>query len=185
MRKGKYGIAYAVYAVAALVAAMLGWIEVTVIITLFAIALEQDEWTSRQTLAASATAFLAGIIKKCEYGFNRPMSWISSFAKGDFYKVDSIYRGVFEIISDLLLLTLFIFLVIAIFNVAKGKEAGIPIVSKFVNWAFGKVTASAPVASAPVASAQAATEPAKATKMCPKCNIPVEGNFCEKCGTKA
>lgn len=130
MKKGKLGVTYTFYAVLAFVFAMVG-LELAVLLTLGVVLLyEKDEWASRQVMQALflcvASTFVSGVFS----GFSYVSSW--NFVGGVF---NSITRGIGGIIN----LVIFVFLIIGLLNVMKGKEAGLPLVSNWAYKAYGYV----------------------------------------------
>lgn len=200
MRKGKFGIAYSFYAVAAVVLAMFGQIWLAGAITLFVIALDNDEWTVRQGMAAVALSLVGSIFSEIIYLLKLPMDWVADFVRAEsFYNAHNIYDSCLNITSDVVDILILIFFIIAAFRVAKSQEAGLPFGSKFANWAYGKVVPKA-VAPQPMQQPayqqpmmqQSVQQPvyqqpmmqAQANKFCPKCGSAVQGSFCQKCGTR-
>ena len=202
MKKGKYGIVYPFYAVIAIICAIFGQIIPCLAVTLFVIAAEKDEWTSRQCIQASFFAMIQLMVSTVLGGFVAPANWFSGIPLlGGF---TGIYRMIFDIIGDIASVVLLVFLILAIVNVVKEKDANLPFAKKFANWAYGIVTPKPqpqpmqyqqPMQPQPMQqpmqqpvqqSVQQNAAPAQGTVFCPNCGTPaVSGNaFCEKCGTK-
>lgn len=182
MEKGKFGVRLAFYAVAAFVFAMLGWYLGLVLLAGVVIVGEQNEWAARQVIEAFVLLVAAEIVNSV-FGLFSIITYIPI--------IGSIWIKVIAIFSDLVDIAVYVFSIIAIVKVAKGKEAGIPLADKFANWAYGKV-APKPVAYAtpvqPAAPAQpvAPAQPAAEAAVCANCGTPLNGGaFCAKCGTPA
>ena len=95
-----------------------------------------------------------------------------------------------SVINWLVNIAVYVFALIGILNVSKGKEAGIPVFSSFANWAYGKIVVKAqPVYQQPVYQQPVAPQaPAQAANadVCANCGAPLNGGaFCTKCGTPA
>lgn len=215
MRKGKFGVVLALYAVAAYMLAAFNESLIALLgITLFVIAVEKDEWASKQCLQALGICSLRWMISKAVYFVKLPFSWIDSYVEYDsgYHKFFNIYSNIFGYVTEILFIIIFILLISAVLKAAKQQDAKLPIVSAFADWAFGVVAPKAPTPAAPVQNAaptpaapvqnvaptpaapvqNAAPTPAAPVsnvapaqpKVCPKCGAPVEGKFCGKCGTQ-
>lgn len=176
MKKGNYGISFAFYATVAMIMAMLGWTTALMLLTGFVIVAEKDEWTIKQCLQAVVVVLFKDIISIAISYLEKPFTWLgyvieySEDTEG-FFKFVTGYDKFWSFAQDVLFIVVLVFIIIAIFKVAKGKDAKIPVVDLFVNWAYGVVLAKIPVAAA-------------TGKKCPKCGEPVSGKFCDKCGSQ-
>lgn len=211
MEKGKLGIRLSVYAVLAFVLAAFGlYLGIIGLLAVVLIA-EKDEWAGRQVLQALMLCLLPSMIGAVfdVLGF---MNW---FGWGNYgsavYTISSIWSRFNSVINWLVNIAVYVFALIGILNVSKGKEAGIPVFSGFADWAYGRVVAKAqpvyqqpvyqqpvyqqPVYQQPVApqtpvqaAAPAPQAPAQAANadVCANCGAPLNGGaFCTKCGTPA
>lgn len=199
MKKGKFGIVLPLYAVVAMLLAIFGQTIGLIELTFFVIAVEKDEWVSKQCLQALAAVGLTYIVSTIVTLIEKPFDWLllvvtangfSRFANG-YDKFFNFGYSVIEVVITILL-------IVAVFNVAKGKDAKIPIASKFADWAYGIVApkpAPAPVQATPVQNVapvqnavpvQNATpaQDAPVAKFCPNCGKEIHGAFCNHCGTK-
>lgn len=189
MEKGKFGIRLAFYAVAAFVLAIIGNFTALLLVAGVAILVEKDEWASRQTIQALclyAFPYLVSVVFHV-LGFVDWLSWSSNSLIYAVYRGWSRFESVVDYAADIVV---YVFAIIAIVKVAKGKEAGIPLADKFANWVYGKVAAK-PVyvqqpVQQPVQPAQPVQQTAPAADVCKNCGAPLNGAaFCTKCGTPA
>lgn len=188
MEKGKFGVRLAFYAVAAFVFAMLGWYLALVLLAGVVIVGEQNEWAGRQVIEAFVLLLAAEIINSV-LGLFSIVGYIPI--------IGSIWYKVIGVFGDLLRIAVYVFSIIAIVKVAKGKEAGVPLADKFADWVYGKVVPKPVAPAAPVAPAQPATPaqpvapaqpatPVAPAAVCTNCGTPLNGGaFCAKCGTPA
>ena len=153
---------------------------------------EKDEWATRQTLQALLLCLVPNIIGI----FFRAFDFIGWFSWSRLYIISTVWSRITSVINWGVDIFVYVFAFLAILNVSKGKEAGIPLISNFANWAYGKVVVKPqPVYQQPVAPAQqAAAQPvspvqqtaAPAADVCANCGAPLNGGaFCTKCGTPA
>lgn len=202
MEKGKYGIRLSFYAVVAFLLVILGGgILSLMLLAGVVIFVEKSEWASRQVIEAICLNVASGLV----------FAFLNLF--DFFYRIPfigtawSIFMSAIIGIVDVVF---FVFAIIAIVKVAKGKEANIPLASKFANWAYGKIAAkpqpvytqqpmqaapvqaapmqAAPIQSAPMQAAapvqEAPVSPAAEASACSNCGAPLGGGaFCTKCGT--
>lgn len=165
MRKGNYGITYVCYATLAMILAWFGQTLLLALLTMFVIVVEKDEWASKQCLQACGIVGAQWFIAEAISLINKPVSWIGKFIKeydSPYYKFTDVWGKLFYFINEIIDIAVIVLLVMAILNVLKEKDAKIPVISKFADWAYGLGK----------------------TKKCPKCGTVVKGNFCDKCGTK-
>lgn len=191
MEKGKYGIRLSFYAVAAFLLAIFGGGYIPLFLLAgVAIIGEKNEWVSRQIIEAICLSFMSSII----YAF---LDIFDFFYKIPFF--GSIWGTIISVINSIVNLGILIFAIIALVNVSKGKEANVPLASKFANWAYGKVVVKPvyvqqpvyqqpvqPMQQAPVQQAAPAqpVQTAPAADVCANCGAPLNGAaFCTKCGT--
>jgi len=165
MRKGQFGITYVCYAVIAMILAWFGQTLALVLLTAFMIAVEKDEWASKQCLQACGLVGTQWLISECISILNKPVSWIGRFIKdyeSSFYSFQKVYDHIFYFVREVVDIAVIVLVIMAILNILKEKDANIPVISKFADWAYG----------------------IGGGKKCPKCGSVVKGNFCDKCGTK-
>lgn len=130
MKKGKYGIILAFYAVLAFLLAILNQTLLCGLLLGFVLIAEQDEWTIRQVLQAFLLSLFTSLLSNV-------LSIFSIFTKIPF--IGFAISGIIQTILSLISLVIFILAIIAITKVVKGKDASIPGINKFVNWAYGIV----------------------------------------------
>lgn len=193
MEKGKYGIRLSFYAAAAFLLVIFGdgYIPLFLLAGV-AIIGEKNEWASRQIIEAISLSFASSIVFAFLGVFNI-LNFIPFF--------ESIWAIITIIIGGLVNIAILVFAIIALVNVVKGKEANVPLASKFANWAYGKVVVKQqpvyvqqpvyqqpvqPMQQAPVQPAAPAqpVQAAPAADVCANCGAPLNGAaFCTKCGT--
>ena len=141
MKKGKFGVVLPLYAVAAMILAMFGNIIPVVALTIFVIAVEKDEWASRQCIQASCVIAFGWIISEAVTILKTPFAdWVGHFVySGGYAAFVEYYNYSFSILLDLVRVFFLVMLLIGAIKVARGGEANIPLASKFANWAYGKV----------------------------------------------
>lgn len=197
MEKGKLGIRLSVYAVLAFILAAFGlYLGIIGLLAVVLIA-EKDEWAGRQVLQALMLCLLPSMVSAV-FGVLGFMNWFGWGSYGSaVYTISSIWSRFNSVINWLVNIAVYVFALIGILNVSKGKEAGIPVFSSFANWAYGKIVVKAqPVYQQPVyqqpiapqAPVQAAAPAAQAANadVCANCGAPLNGGaFCTKCGTPA
>ena len=113
MKKDRFGICLTFYAVLAFVLTILGQTLLGGLLLAFVILAEQDEWLIRQTMQAFFLSLISGL-----------------------FGVVSVF---FSAVAAILSLVILIFAVIGLVNVAKGKDAGVPLCKGFADKAFGLV----------------------------------------------
>lgn len=200
MEKGKFGVRPALYAALAFVFVLVGQPMGLFLLAGVTIFVEKDEWASRQVIQAILLIFLTNFVSICFnlLGFMDWFSW-ASYGSG-IYKISSIWAHFESVVLWIMRILTYVFALIGLLKVAKGKEAGVPLASKFADWAYGKITVvQQPVAPAvpmqqpaapvqqPVAPQAPVEQPAApAADVCKNCGAPLNGaNFCTKCGTPA
>lgn len=153
MTKGKYGLSLAAVAILSFVLAFFGFVEVLVLVLGFALVLEKDKWLSRQVMQAFYLRLAYSILLTV-------IGWVftafsSLFSLVKVYGAAAALSSVQSVISFLLYIGLFVLGLMAVLQLAKGKEANLPIISGLVDKSFGifKPKAQAPVAPQPVPAA--------------------------------
>ena len=200
MEKGKFGVRPALYAALAFVFVLVGQPMGLFLLAGVTIFVEKDEWASRQVIQAILLIFLTNFVSIC-FNLLGFMDWFSWASYGSFvYKISSGWSHFEAVVLWAMRILTYVFALIGLLKVAKGKEAGVPLASKFADWAYGKITVvQQPVAPAvpmqqpaapvqqPVAPAAPVQQPeAPAADVCKNCGAPLNGaNFCTKCGTPA
>ena len=140
MKKDRFGICLTFYAVLAFVLTILGQTLLGGLLLAFVILAEQDEWLIRQTMQAFFLSLISGIVS----AFMGAFSWLCTIpilgilVSGLFGVVSVFFSAVTAILS----LVILIFAVIGLVNVAKGKDAGVPLCKGFADKAFGLVKTS-------------------------------------------
>ncbi len=130
MQKGKLGICLPFYAVLGLVLAFLGQTLLCGILLGFVILAERDEWASRQTMQAFFLALFVSLVSKILDVLN---------VTQNIPLVNTVLNVVFGIVEWAIGIVVLIFIIIGLTRVVKGKDAGIPVMSKLANRAFGIV----------------------------------------------
>ncbi len=130
MQKGKFGIQLSFYAVLGLVLAFLGQTLLCGLLLGFVILAEKDPWTSRQTMQAFFVSLFMSLVSKI-------LSTLNVFQ--NIPLIGSAFSVIFSIIEGIIALLVLIFLIIGLTRVVKGQDAGIPLLSKLSNRAFGIV----------------------------------------------
>ena len=203
MEKGKFGVRPALYAALAFVFVLVGQSTGLFLLAGVTIFVEKDEWASRQVLQAILLVYLTSFVSIC-FNILGFMDWFGWASYGSFiYKISSGWTRFEAVVLWVMRILTYIFALAGLFKVAKGKEAGVPLASKFADWAYGKITVvQQPVApaapmqqpvqpAAPQAPMQQPVAPAVPTEqpaadVCKNCGAPLNGaNFCTKCGTPA
>lgn len=129
MRKGKFGIVLAYYAVVAFALVILKQPLLCAVIGIVAIFVEKDEWLSRQTIQA----FLLAILVE----FFSTMS--SIFAGLPLWFVSDFFSGVFSFVGAVAYIAAIVFSILAITKVLKGNDADVPVLSALAYKAYGRI----------------------------------------------
>lgn len=202
MEKGKFGVRPALYAVLAFIFVLVGQTTGLFLLAGVAIFVEKDEWASRQVIQAILLVYFTSFVSLC-FNILSFMDWFgwASYGSG-IYKISSMWAHFETVVLWAVRILTYVFALIGLLKVAKGKEAGVPLASKFADWAYGKITVvQQPVYAAPAQQPAAPTAPvqqpvapeapaqqpaAPAADVCANCGAPLNGaNFCTKCGTPA
>lgn len=133
MEKGKLGIRLSVYAVLAFILAAFGlYLGIIGLLAVVLIA-EKDEWAGRQVLQALMLCLLPSMVSAV-FGVLGFMNWFGWGSYGSaVYAISSIWSRFNSVINWLVNIAVYVFALIGILNVSKGKEAGIPVFSSFAN----------------------------------------------------
>lgn len=213
MTKGKFGLNLAAIAVIAFGFAALRQPTSVLLVCGFALLAEKDEWLNKQAMQAlllTIAYYLAELVMGWVFGgLARFFGWVK------LYGAASVMSTVDSFVGDVLYLALIVFSVLAVLRVFRGKDAGLPFLSKMtdgdiaaaINPKIRTATASAqtapPVQTAPIQTQYAPPEqppassqtppavtsdaPAPAVRLCPACSAPLheDSRFCTECGAKA
>jgi hypothetical protein len=209
MTKGKFGLSLAAVAVIAFGFCALRQPQSVLLVVGFALLAEKDEWLNRQAMQAlllTIAYYLAELVTGWVFG-----GLVRLFGLVNLYGVASAMSTVDSFVGDVLYLALIVFSVLSVLRVLRGKDAGLPWLSKLSGGDFAAAikpkprTAAAsaqtapPAPSAPVeaqhappASSQTppavtSDAPAPAVRLCPACSAPLheDSRFCTECGAKA
>lgn len=205
MRKGKSGVALALFAAAAMVFAMLElWVPL-VAVTVFAIAYEKDEWTSKMCIQACAflgiyklyclalelidklffriNAFNYATITNTKVKSEKSYKAVNRAGKNieKFDKFTTNWHYVFDAITFVIYVAFIVMLVIALIKVMKQKDAGLPFGTKFANWALGLVVAKT---AAPVYAQPQQMAPQQMPQAQPQQMAAGAKKFCTGCGAE-
>lgn len=190
MEKGKFGIRFAFYGVAAFALAIFGNYTALLLLAAAAIFVEKDEWASRQVIQALCLYTLPYLVNAAfdVLGFFNWFGWSSNDI------IYGIYRGfsrVESIVSFIVNIAVILFAFMGIMKNAKGQEAGIPGAEKFAQWVYGKVAPKPVYVQQPMQQAAPVQQPVQqaapqAAGVCSNCGAPLNGAaFCTKCGAPA
>jgi hypothetical protein len=164
MRKGKFNICLAYFAVFAFLLAILGQTLACCLVMFAAIFLEKDEWLGRQTIQAFALLLVGNVVTSV-------LGMISSFFSflpfGIFNPISSLFSGLNTFVS----IGIMILSILAILNCLKERDAGVPVISGLSYRVYGLV-APAPARAAPTyaPSAQSPINPVNPTPTAPPVN---------------
>ncbi len=134
MAKTKFGVNPAFYAILAFVLAFFGSTTWLVVLTVYLIAAEQNEWAARQSIQAMTLSFIPSIVSGLFglVGFINKIPFVGKVWYWFDYSIDSI-----------LAIVVAVFCLIGLIKVIGGKEANLPLLSKFADWTYGKVAPKA------------------------------------------
>lgn len=130
MQKGKYGICLPFYAALGLVLAFLEQTVLCALLLGFVIVAEKDQWAGRQTMQAFFVSLFMSLVRVV-------LNILNVF--DDIPFIGRISTIIFSAIEGVISLLVLIFLIIGLIHVLKGKDAGIPLLSKLANRAYGIV----------------------------------------------
>ncbi|HHX60242.1 MAG TPA: zinc ribbon domain-containing protein [Epulopiscium sp.] len=134
MEKGKFGISVSIIAVIAFIFAILQQPQSVLLVVGFALLAEKNEWLNKQvmqSLLLTITYYVASLVVGFIFG-----GISRGFATVDFYTLSNLAGGINSFIGGVLQIALIIFSVIAILNVMRGKDAGVPYFSKLMDSEF-------------------------------------------------
>lgn len=131
MKKDRFGICLTFYAVLAFVLAILGQTLLGGLLLGFAILAVQDEWLTKQTMQAFFLSLISGlvstIVSAISWTYNIPLLGVAM-------------SGFFGVLTSIISLIILILAIVGLCNVARGKEAGIPLCKGFADKAFGALS---------------------------------------------
>jgi uncharacterized membrane protein len=127
MRKGNYGFNLWFYPAIVFVMAIFGQTLLSALITIFAIAAEKDEWTSRQVMEAFFLGLVNSLVSVVFRIFD-VVTWIPFLGTG----IDAILGICTSVIGLIVLLIA----VVGVLRVSRGEEARIPGIHSIVNRIF-------------------------------------------------
>ena len=119
MSQGKYGLNFSAIAIVTFVLAFFNLPATIVLFLAYAVLLEKDQWLSRQVFQAFYLN-IAFIVATTVVG------WLFTainafFGLFDAYAVINVFNSIHNVIRFLLNIALFVFALIAVLNIAKGK----------------------------------------------------------------
>ncbi len=162
MEKGRFGIYLWFYAVLAFILAFLGQILLCGLLLGFVIVAEKNEWLTRQAMQAFFLSIFASIV-------GRILDILNVFQRIPI--IGTVFGVIFGAITSLVSLLVLIIVIVSLFKVAKGQDAGVPLLSKLANRAYGlveqRVYTQAPPASYNQANQPAGTYPNYAQPQAP------------------
>ncbi len=141
------------------------------------VAVEQDEWASKQSITALGLVLIDSVVDKLVSTLKVWCSWIEiKDYDSMMYKLIKYFTKTLNIINDVVGVLVIVLIIIALFNVIKQKNAGVPVVERLSSWAYG-------VLIAPSISAPANPVAPAAGQFCNSCGAKIEGGkFCLSCG---
>ena len=140
MQKGKFGVCLWFYAVLAFVLAFLGQTLLCGLLLGFVILAEKNEWLSKQVMQAFFLTLASSLV-------------------GSVLDILNVFRSIPFVgngITGLVSLIILVFCIIAITKVVKEQDAGLPLVSKLANRAFGLLEQKVYTQAAPAQPVQPA-----------------------------
>ena len=130
MRKDRFGICLSFYAVIAFIFTILGQSTLGALLLGFVILVQQDEWLTRQVMQAFLLnlfyLILSTVLDLFHFLYNIPL-------------LGAAVSSVIGLVESVIWLVLLVFALIGLLNVAKGKDAGVPLCKSFADKAFGLV----------------------------------------------
>lgn len=205
MTKGKFGLSLSFIAVISFAFAAFSQPLAVLLICGFALLAEKDEWLNKQVLQSLLlVVFYYLVILVIDLLFDG-LSWLFGTLRA--FDAQNAMLTVNSFIDGLIYLALIVFAVISILRVLRGKDAGLPFLSKLaggdmaaaltpkpkvpVSQTFAAQSAYQPqqyyAQPVPTQPVQAPYEtPAAAPKKCASCGAPLPPGsiFCTSCGTR-
>lgn len=135
MKKGNTGINLYFFAAFAFILVLVGQTMLCGMLLGFIILAERDEWLTKQVIQAFGLTVCSSVISRILDSllvFNRiPIA-------------GPIFYGFFAFIAGIVNLLFWVLAIVAIIRVAKGNDAGIPLLQKFSDWAYGAAKGNLP-----------------------------------------
>lgn len=209
MTKGKFGLSLAAVAVIAFGFSALRQPQSVLLVVGFALLAEKDAWLNKQAMQAlllTITYYLVELVTGWVFGgLARLFGWVK------LYGAAGAMGAAGSFVSGALYLALIVFSVLAVLRVLRGKDAGLPFISKMAGGDFsaaikpkseaaisaqtippaqpapvGVQYAPAEQPSTPLQTPSAAVQAAPAARLCPACSAPLpdDSRFCTECGAK-
>jgi len=133
MTKGKTGLSLAFYAVFAFLLALIGQTTLCGVLLGFVILVEKDEWLTKQVIQAFGLTICLPVVRDI-------LDAVNIVSKVPV--LGNLTSGLFSLIISIISIIIFIFIILALTKVAKGKDANIPLFSKIADWAVGSLEAN-------------------------------------------
>lgn len=130
MEKGKFGVTLAFYGVTAFAFAWLGYFTPLVLLAGVVLLVEKNEWATRQVLQAGCLYLASSII-------NAVLDVFDIIYRIPF--LGTVWSGIIGVITWAVSIVILVFAIMGILRTMKGKDANIPLASKFANWAYGMI----------------------------------------------
>lgn len=131
MTKGKFGVCLWFYAALAFILALLDQTLLCGILLLFVIAVEGDEWTTKQVMQAFFITLAVSVISMVLNLLGDIVGWIPFLG--------SIAKKVFNVVLKIVDILKIVLAIIGLVKVSKCQDANIPGLSAFADKAFGVV----------------------------------------------
>ncbi len=133
MEKGNLGLKLSFYTVSAFILAFLGQTTLLFLLAGVVLLVEKNEWATRQMIQAICLCFVSSLVSRVinvfDFIYNIPI-------------LGTAWGTIITIVNSVLALAILAFCIIGIMNTVKGKDANIPLASKFADWAYGIVRES-------------------------------------------
>lgn len=209
MTKGKFGLSLAAVAVIAFGFSALRQPQSVLLVVGFALLAEKDAWLNKQAMQAlllTITYYLVELVTGWVFGgLARLFGWVK------LYGAAGAMGAAGSFVSGALYLALIVFSVLAVLRVLRGRDAGLPILSKMAGGDFASALKKAPKqesaspqpaqpahaalgyasspqpAAQPPAEAQAPVQQeAPSARHCVSCGAALQedSRFCTDCGAK-
>jgi hypothetical protein len=144
MEKGKYGIYLWFYAVMAFVFTAAGDTTLGILLLGFVLVVEKNEWLTKQVLQAFCLALFKILTRQILSRLSisnfiySPDNYLYN-TRSVVYTLINGFNYLISWINSLIGLFVLILCIVGIIKVVKGQDAGIPLIAKLVNRAFGIV----------------------------------------------